>query len=515
MKNIVLGLLLAFGIQSQAAEFLVKYKNQQGLMALQNRLQQKNANIQMTDQHERGSYVVVSVKDENEKTELQALENLSGVEYVVPNFELRSFSEIPARFARDSRNLKDQWAMAKVQAERAWQRAGNQGNRNVMVAVIDTGVDYEHQALAPNMIPGFDFADNDEDANDITSRSNPGHGTHCAGVVGATGRIPDGIVGLSPDVRLMPIRFLNEKGSGDLNNGIKAIDFAIEKGAQIISASWGAQVPESTAKPLMEAVKRAADAGVLFVVAAGNSNKNNDKVGFYPANAPYDNVINVAASNKRDGKPSFSNFGRGKVHVSSPGEGIMSTLPGDKYGNLSGTSMATPLVAGLAAFLMAQDAKLTAPQVKALIQTTGVKNSIETACNCRVDAFQAVDHLVSKKPWIFPAAATLAKKDTLQAGVVYMDGSITYSSSNPQVMSVDAQGKVEALRDGMAKVIAQDAAGNKISSLDFVIGTGKGGGGDTNPPNDPGTPGQCPYENPKRCEMACWFNPRLPWCSPK
>ncbi|MFN8845243.1 MAG: S8 family peptidase, partial [Bdellovibrionales bacterium] len=362
MNKIVLGLLLAMGIQSQSAEFLVKYKDQRGLMSLQNRLQQKNSNVQMLDQHDKGSYLVVDIRQENEKSELEALQALPGVEYVVPNFELKSFSEIPARYSRDSKNLKEQWAMAKVQAERAWQRAGNQGSRNITVAVIDTGVDDEHQALAPNMMAGFDFADNDDDANDITSRSNPGHGTHCAGVIGATGRIPGGIVGLSPDVRMMPIRFLNEKGSGDLNNGIKAIDFAIEKGAQIISASWGAQVPESTAKPLMEAVKRAADAGVLFVVAAGNSNKNNDKVGFYPANAPYDNVINVAASNKRDGKPSFSNFGRGRVHVSSPGEGIMSTLPGDKYGNLSGTSMATPLVAGLAALLMAQDSKLTAPQ---------------------------------------------------------------------------------------------------------------------------------------------------------
>lgn len=509
MKNLFLGLLLAVGMQSQAAEYLVKYKNQQGLMSIQNRLQEKNASIQMRDQHEVGQYVVVAIDESRQDEELKNLENLAGVEYVVPNFELKSFSNIPVEEVVKSQPLKQQWAMAKVQAERAWQRAGNKGHRNVLVAVIDTGVDYKHQALSPNMIPGFDFADNDDDADDITSRQNPGHGTHCAGVIGATGLVSGGIAGLSPDVRLMPLRFLNEKGSGDLNNGIKAIDYAIEKGVQIISASWGAQVSESTARPLLEAVKRASDAGILFVVAAGNSNKNNDKVGFYPANAPYENVINVAASNSRDGKPSFSNFGRGRVHVSSPGEGILSTLPKDKYGNLSGTSMATPLVAGLAAFLKAQDASLTGAQIKALIQMTGVKNSIETACNCRVDAFQAVDHLINKKPWIYPAAASLAKKATLQISVMNMQEPVSYTTSNPQAMKVDATGLVTAMSDGTGQITATDATGKTTTSLDFIIGTGKGSGGGSNP----GTPGECPYESPRRCELACWFNPRLPWCS--
>lgn len=504
MKKIMLGMLLAIGFQAGAAEYLVKYKNNQGLMALQSMAAQKGVGFQIRDQHEPGQYVVVDISEDRQVTTMSELSTQAGVEYMVPNFELRSFSDV----AITAQSLKDQWAMTKVQAERAWQRAGNKGSRNVLVAVIDTGTDSAHKNLSPNMVPGYDFADNDEDADDITSSRNPGHGTHCSGVIGATGLIAGGISGLSPDVRIMPIRFLNEKGSGDLNNGIKAIDFAIEKGVQVISASWGAQVSEETAKPLMEAVKRASDAGVIFVVAAGNSNKSNDKVGFYPANAPAENVINVAASNKRDSKPSFSNFGRGLVHVSAPGDGIMSTLPKDKYGNLSGTSMATPLVAGLVALLKAQDPKLTGVQIKALIQSTGVRNSIETACNCRIDAFQAVDQLVSKKPWIYPAAASLAKEATLKLGVTNMEGRVSFTSSNPQVLTVDENGQLMAVNDGIAQVTAKDAAGKIATSLDFIIGTGKGGGG-----SNPGGPNQCPYESPRRCELACWFNPRLAWCA--
>lgn len=100
--------------------------------------------------------------------------------------------------------LKEQWAISKVQAEKAWTRAGNKGSKKIVVAVIDTGVDYKHKSLASNMMAGYDFKDKDNDPMDKTSQQNPGHGTHCAGIVGANGLVDGGIVGMSPDVTIMP-----------------------------------------------------------------------------------------------------------------------------------------------------------------------------------------------------------------------------------------------------------------------------------------------------------------------
>lgn len=511
MKTMVILLSFAIGIQAYAAEFLVKYRNHTGEMSVYSLSQSRNPVLRVMEKHSPGKLLLVNVSETTKGRAIAELLSNPDVEYVVPNFKLHSFSQVPA----ETSALKEQWAMAKVQAEKAWDRAGNKGKRNVLVAVIDTGVDYKHQALSPNMVSGYDFAENDDDPMDKTSFQNPGHGTHCAGVVGATGLVDGGIVGMSPDVSIMPLRFLDERGSGDLNNGIKAIDYAIEKGVDVISASWGAEVPESTAAPLLEAVKRATDKGIIFVVAAGNSSKNNDKSNFFPANAPYPNVINVAASNATDGKPSWSNYGRSKVHVSSPGENIMSTLPSDKYGNLSGTSMATPLVAGMVAFLKAQDPSLTGVQIKALLQTTGAKNSIETACNCRVDAFSAVDHLLAKKPLVYPAAGTIGEKQTLQLNVMNMGQGVTYTSSNPSVLTVNESGLVTAVASGSAQITAKDSSGATASTLDIYVGAGQSSPGNPGDPGNPGNPGpeECPLGDPALCEIACQIMPDAPWCT--
>lgn len=506
MNKLLLMLSIAIGSQAFAAEFLVKYRNQQGAMAVLSPRTSSTMSMQVLDTHATGNLILVNIPEAKKARAIVELLTNPGIQYVVPNFKLHSFASVPV----EANALKEQWAMSKVQAEKAWERAKNKGNKNVLVAVIDTGVDYNHKSLSSNMVKGYDFAQGDDDPMDKTSAQNPGHGTHCAGVVGANGVVDGGIVGMSPDVSMMPLRFLDEKGSGDLNNGIKAIDYAIEKGATIISASWGAEVPASTAAPLLEAVKRATDKGIIFVVASGNSSKNNDTANFFPANAPYPNVINVAASNPSDAKPSWSNYGKKNVHVSAPGENIMSTLPADKYGNLSGTSMATPMVAGMVAFLKAQDPSLTGVQIKALLQTSGVKNSIDTACNCRVDAFNAVDNLLSKKPLMYPAAATIAEKETLQLGVMNLGNGVTYTSSNPAALTVDNNGLATAVAKGTAQVTAKDSSGATAVSLDINVGAVSSNPGN---PGNPGEPGECPLGDPQLCQIACQISPTLPWCT--
>lgn len=496
-------LILAAQI-SNAGEFLVKYKSSAALNKMAT-MQTEAFGLEMKENHRPGSYVRVNINKLNEVRTLAALYADKNVAYVVPNFKIYAFSA-PV----DTAALKEQYALAKVNAEKAWQRAGNKGSKNVLLAVIDTGVDYNHPNLAANMVAGFDFKENDADPMDKTSSQNPGHGTHCAGIIGATGVVDGGISGLSPEVSIMPLRFLGEDGSGDLNNAIKAIDYAIEKKVQVISASWGASVPLSTAQPLVDAMDRADKAGIIFVTAAANDGKNNDTTSVFPANAGLPNMMTVAASNSSDAKPSWSNYGKAKVSLAAPGDTIMSTLPGNKYGNLSGTSMATPLVAGLVAFLKAQDATLTGAEVRSLMQATGAKVQIETACNCRIDAFAAVDTLMAKKAWMVPAAATIAEKGTLQMAMKNASGAVAFESSNPAVATIDAKGLLTAVAKGTVTVKGTDAAGNTIQSLDINVGAVA-----SNPGNpDPGNPGdgECPLGDQATCDAICAIFPTAPWC---
>lgn len=508
-RALLLGALL-FGSQVFAGEYLVKYQSTSALNMLNTMTMSKVATLQVKDHNETASLVKVDINKAHEAQALASLLSQPGVEYVVPNFKLKAYSAPVTATA-----LKEQWAIAKVQAEKAWQRAGNKGNRNVIVAVIDTGVDYRHESLAPNMIPGYDFKENDADPMDKTGAQNPGHGTHCAGAVGATGLVDGGVIGLAPEVSIMPIRFLGEDGSGDLNSAIKAIDYAIEKGANVISASWGAAVPRSQATALLEAIKRADDKGVIFVAAAANDGKNNDKTEVFPANNGYPNSITVAASSSSDAKPTWSNYGTATVHLASPGEAIMSTLPGNKYGNLSGTSMATPLVSGLVALLKAQDPSLTGAQVRAILQTTGAKVSIETACNCRVDAFEAVDAVLTKKMVVVPAAATVKPQDTLAFSVLNGKAPFTFTSSNASVATIASNGNLTAVANGTTTVTVKDSNGKTATTLNINVGaatsTEPGNPGEPENPGNPGNPGQCPLD-PQLCDVICKIKPDLPFC---
>ncbi|MGZ3771538.1 MAG: S8 family serine peptidase [Bdellovibrio sp.] len=510
MKRALLIGALLFGSQVFAGEYLVKYQNTSALNMLNTMTMSKVATIQVTDHNETANLVKVNIHKGQEAQALASLLSQPGVAYVVPNFKLKAFSAPVTATA-----LKEQWAIAKVQAEKAWQRAGNKGSRNVIVAVIDTGVDYRHESLAPNMIAGYDFKENDADPMDVTGTRNPGHGTHCAGAIGATGLIDGGIVGLAPEVSMMPIRFLGEDGSGDLNNAIKAIDYAVEKGANVISASWGAAVPRNQATPLLEAIKRADDKGVIFVAAAANDGKNNDQTEVFPANNGYPNSITVAASSTSDTKPTWSNYGTATVHLASPGETIMSTLPNNKYGNLSGTSMATPLVSGLVALLKAQDSSLTGAQIRAILQTTGAKVSIETACNCRVDAFEAVDAVLTKKMVVVPAAATLKPQETLNFSVLNGKAPFTFTSSNASIATVSSNGSLTAVANGSTTVTVKDSTGKTATTLNINVGTSSPNKPDdpTNPsdPTNPGGPMQCPLD-PQLCQIICQFQPNLPFC---
>jgi len=276
------------------------------------------------------------------------------------------------------------------------------GNRNVVVAVIDTGVDFSHEALSPNQwrdpespqqaVSGWNF---------VTNRPNPiddhGHGTHVAGILGAITQPRIGVSGVAPKVSIMAVKYYSDSNPGSVNlaNTVKAINYAVDHGARIINYSGGG--PEFSEDEYL-AIKRAESKGVLFVAAAGNERQDTDKVEnyYYPSAYRLSNIISVAATDQSNRLLSSSNWGKKKVDVAAPGENIYSTLPGGRYGTMTGTSQATAFVSGLAALLLAKNPKLTPEELKALIMSSvdrvpALQDRVATGG--RINAFAALRSL--------------------------------------------------------------------------------------------------------------------------
>ena len=264
---------------------------------------------------------------------------------------------------------------ADINAPEAWQiTQGDRSAQGPLIAVIDTGIDYSHPDLAANMwtnpgeIPG-DGIDNDgngvvDDVHGYNAFDQTGdpmdghsHGTHCAGTIGAVGN-NGGIVGVSPQAKMMAVKIFSDKGESTSASILRGIQYANKMGADITSNSWGGG-------PYSEAVKEAfSSSEALHVVAAGNDKVDNDTIDYYPANYDVDNMIVVAATDHRDERAAFSQWGATKVDVAAPGKDIWSTVPNGKYASYSGTSMATPHVSGVAALVASQYPDASAQEIK-------------------------------------------------------------------------------------------------------------------------------------------------------
>ncbi len=300
---------------------------------------------------------------------------------------------------------------ADISASLAW--AKTKGSEKIVVAVIDTGVDYHHQDLHNNIwtrpaslapysdadlgnfddLHGFDAADNDGDPMDDN-----GHGTHCAGIIGAEGDNNDGISGVNWKVEIMPLKFLSSSGSGTTKDAIECINYVIARkragvNVRIISASWGST---TYSRALGDAIKVANDEGIFFVAAAGNSSTNNDARPHYPSNYDSPNVISVAALTRKDELARFSNYGAKTVHIAAPGVEILSTWPNHLYEEHSGTSMAAPVVSGVAALILSVNPDLSVTELR--------KRLLDT-----VDKIPALDGKVSSGGRINAARAVTAQ----------------------------------------------------------------------------------------------------------
>jgi len=349
--------------------------------------------------------------------------------------------------------------------------------QSVTVAVVDTGIDIEHPALADHIrintgeIPdngidddqngyvddvfGWDFYNNDNSVCHYTVsefgtvRANPedndNHGTHCAGIIAATGEV-FGIAG-GIDIRILPLKIHGGlKGSGSVSQAIKAIKYAQTAGADICNLSWGTTVYSE----ILETVMRESD--MLFVVAAGNSGGNNNSTPLYPASYSLDNMISVAYVTQSGELASDSNYGLSTVDIAAPGQDIYSTTVGDEYHYLSGTSMAAPVVSGVAALLYATEDSLYPQNIKEILLQT-------------MKPLSSLDGYI-RYPGIIDAHAALSASDSLVSDTLTptLSASMVYHET-----SLDVTLDVEDLGGSGLRVLRY-AAGNLDSSY-FCNGT--------------------------------------------
>ena len=442
---------------------------------------------------------------------VRAYEESPDVAYAEPNFKLQ-----PAAAPNDP-GYKNLWGLdntgqtggtpdADIDAPEAWNTTT--GSPDTVVGVIDEGIDITHPDLRDNIwnnsgevagnkiddddngyvddVNGYDFANNDATVYDPDPITGDGdeHGTHVAGTIAAVGNNGVGITGVNWDAQVAALKFLGPNG-GTVSDAIEAINYAVAEGMDISNNSWGGG---GRSQALEDAIRRADNAGHIFIAAAGNGGSDgvgddNDATPQYPSSYGVPNVVAVAATDDTDRLASFSNFGASSVDLAAPGVGILSTLPGNSYGRYSGTSMATPHVAGVAALIKSQEPGLDDAQVKAkLLQYVDGKASLQgkVATDGRLNALRSLtENADTTKPRVAsprPApggstrdrtpniAATVTDSETeLQQGDIKLslDGNrregFSYNAGTDRLTYTPPR---LAFGRHRVEVVAEDAAGN-------------------------------------------------------
>lgn len=353
--------------------------------------------------------------------------------------------------------INQAWGFKKSEAAKAWEIS--KGSDRIVVAVIDTGADVDHEDLAANIwknpgeigvvenkycqsmpelkalsikecnksingvdddgngfkddVHGWNFVANNGDLTD-----NHGHGTHIAGIIGAQAGNGKGIAGIAPNVSLMVLKYFDPKvpNTDNLKNTIESIRYAIKMKANIINYSGGGTEFSAEEKA---AIQEARNQGILFVAAAGNERSNSDHHKYYPADYGLDNIISVTAIDPKTEVLSSSNYGVETVDLAAPGQNILSTLPGSNYGYMTGTSQATAFVTGAAVLVMAHHTDFSVGQVKKYVLSTGDSNAAliaKTRTSRRLNLYKALTMLDAGVTASGVATASSTQSYTMDAG---------------------------------------------------------------------------------------------------
>jgi len=386
------------GIEYVPGEVIVKFKKSAPSLSIQKLSTSFNLIEQKRYKNFDNLYLFKTEDGDKAKIEdkIKALKNEDIIEYAEPNY-IRKALKMP-----NDPYFSYQWGLnntgqtggtydADINCPEGWDITT--GDTSVVVAVIDSGVDYTHPDLQENMWrnpgetpnngiddDGNGYVDDVYGINAVDGSGNPmdvlGHGTHIAGIIGAKGNNNLGVCGINWNIKIMAVKFLTVIGTevgGSDADAIECIDYIIsmkKKGVNIIatSNSWGAPGEN---KALEEAIERLLDEGILCIVAAGNDSSYLDYNPFVPGGLYLPNIITVAATNHNNNLADFSNYGKFKISVGAPGDRIYSTFPGNNYQNSSGTSMATPHVTGLAALIKSHFPDYDWKKIKNLILTSG------------------------------------------------------------------------------------------------------------------------------------------------
>jgi thermitase len=379
--------------------------------------------------------------------------------------------------------MSEAWGIKKTAVEDAWKISV--GSKDIIVAVIDTGIDINHKDLSNNLwvnkgevgldANGKDRATNgiDDDGNGFIDdvhgwnfvsnngdlKDNHGHGTHIAGIIGAEGGNGFGVAGVAPKVSIMAIKYYDPTvpNANNLQNTIKAIRYATKMGAKIINYSGGGL--EYSAEEY-EAIKGAKDKGALFVAAAGNERSNSDKNHYYPADYPLPNIISVTASNETNNVLPSSNYGQFTVDIQAPGSNIYSTLPGNTFANMTGTSQATAFATGVAVLVWGHYKDFNAEQVKKYILRTGDD----------VPDSQRTKTRYAKQLNSYKALATL-DQDVSASGIIAKNtesikhGTFTINEGSKKEIKVNGSGMVSQSAATAEEDVEGDDATEKVVSF--------------------------------------------------
>lgn len=424
-------LILSFSLNSQAQEYvpgevIVKMKEGASQSQTHRFVGKMSVQSQMSLKRSWNRFNMHQFKIGKSQSVEQAVNDLlldPDVEYAEPNYIFRkqsvgiegspmSYSDAVAdveELTAQSASTAFGQTSANIEADEAWSILSASTDKPI-VAVIDSGVDYNHFVFVnsgaiwtnTDEIPangidddGNGYIDDVRGWNFVSNNNDPmdddNHGTHVAGIVlGMTQNILKST--LDPAVvQIMPLKFLDSQGVGTTSDALEALNYAVNNGAHVLNNSWGGG---SYSQALHDVVTTAYNKGLTFIAAAGNAANNNDSSPIYPAGYAVPNVTSIAATSSSDGLASFSNYGESSVHVASPGVSILSTLPNDSFGYSSGTSMAAPFAAGLAALLIREKGQINGYQVKGVLhdQSQGVAGLYGyISSSSRINAKTAVD----------------------------------------------------------------------------------------------------------------------------